>query len=858
MLKYLKFTLFFAVLLISKVNSSQIKIQTLHSDESLTTSYLFDTVSPTRILRSIQNWSVYTENKSDIKKTVTLPALFNGSDELVFETNLQFTREEILTKNIKLVLLGVNYSVEIFINNLSIFKRAGGEVPFEIEIPKDILKFDTVNKLKLKVSSKLDPVTTIPTLQRFLFPKKNSGIVRNIYLEFSPLTHFDNLTFDYELDQKLLNADVNLLFDLKNLSEIFKDSGNKEPVKIKINLHQKNSKGKDLDQEYVIAEGDKKNLTRNYRLIFPNPVLWSPSEPNLYTFSMELHKGKLLIDKISRDIGFYSLNSSQEGLSFNNEAFTFKGTTYILNESLLLNRTAFEKIKEDLTLVKNTGFNAVRFSKSFPNPAAIKLCQELGLISLIELPINSIPEEILSQHEFKLRAALRFSELTKRYKQFSNTILFGLGSSYLSDSDITLDFLNHIIEQTGKNNLYYASFVGIPEKLVEGIDLYGIEVFSTPIERLTQALQQQNEILNSRKIFFSEITYPDYLGSSSGYLVKNSSEAQAKYFENVIDLSVKNKIEGFFINTFINYSGDFNSLYAGFDKNNQYKIGILKANPNLNSITYKVIKAKLNNDEKVTVPIGSAKDENKLFFILVALGLSVVMALLINSKKKFREDCTRALIRPYNFYADIRDHRILSGIHTIILSFIEVGSISLFFTIILYYVRTNLLFEKLLLSFGEPKIISYFSSMAWNPEKSFLYLFIVLLIVLFLFAIIIKAASFFVRTRISFSSIFFMVIWALLPFTILLPVELIFYKILASGDVNTFVLVFLLVFMIWIFLRIMKGIHVVFDTRPFPVYFYGITFILLFFFSFFLYYQLHNSSVYYLLNSLRQYQLMSF
>ncbi|MEW6196483.1 MAG: hypothetical protein AB1521_15140 [Bacteroidota bacterium] len=787
-----------------------------------------------------------------------MPALFNGSDELIFETNLQFSREEILTNSIKLILLGINYSVEVFINNLSIFKRAGGEIPFEIEIPKDILQFDTLNKLKLKINGKLDPITTIPTLQRFLFPKKNSGVVRNVYLRFSPMTHFDNLVCDYKLDGKLLNADVNLSFDLRNIPESFNGSDSKESMKIKINLHQKNSDGKDFNQEFAIDERDKKNLSKNYRLNFPNPVLWSPNEPNLYTLSLELYKGKVLIDKTSRDIAFYSLISSQEGLSFNNEAFAFKGTTYILNESLQLYRTASEKIKEDLTLIKNTGFNAVRFSKSFPNPVAVKLCQELGLISLIELPINSIPEEILSQNEFKLRAALRFNELTKSYQQFSNTILFGLGSSYLSDSEITLDFLNHVIKQKGKNHLYYASFIGIPGKLIEGIDLYGLEIFSTPIGHLSEALQQQNEVLSSKRFFFSEITYPNYFGNSSGYLVKNSSEAQAKYFENVIDLSIKNKTGGFFINTFFNYSGDFGSLYAGFDKNNQYKIGILQTNPNLNSITYKVIRAKLNNDEPVTVPIGSVKDENKLFFILVALGLSVVMALLINSKKKFREDCTRALIRPYNFYADIRDHRILSGIHTIVLSFIEIGSISLFFTIIFYYVRTNLLFEKLLLSFGEPKIISYFSLIAWNPEKSFLYLCIALFILLFLFAIIIKAASFFVRTRISFGNIFFTIIWALLPFTILLPVELIFYKILASGNANTIIIVFLLVFMFWIFLRIMKGIHVVFDTRPFPVYFYGITLALLFFFSFFLYYHLHNSCVYYLLNSLRQHQLMSF
>lgn len=857
MVKTFKFTLILAFLITSTVIFPQIKIINRNSENSNFTNYVSNSISETRIIKPLTNWNVYNQDEPNKKITTPVTNKVNGNEILVFETNLDLTINEIKEKNIKLCINGLNYAIEIFINKFSLFKRTGGEIPFEVEIPKDILSDDGNNKLLIKLNPKLDSKSTIPTEQRFLFAKQNLGIVRDIYLELSPITRIDYLNLNYSLGSNLSSVDINFSFTIRNLTNLIKELSGKESVRIKVNINPKDLTDNVYNQDFIIND-DKNDLIKKFSFSLSNPLLWSPSSPHIYNISLELYKGTQLIDKIVREICFYSLESEQNGLKLNNAEFSFKGTTYYLNENLVLNKSSFEKIKDDLTLIKNTGFNSIRFAKHYPNPIAVKLCEELGLFSLIELPINSVPEEILSNNEFKLRAALRFKELIKKYDEYSNTVIYGLGSSYLSNSNLTNNFLSELIQGTSKENLYYASFVGLPDNSITGIDLYGIEIYSGQIEKFDQILKNHNALLDSKKIFFSEISYPNYLGSSSGYLVKYSSEAQAKYFDDVIKLSQANKISGFFINTFYDYSGDYNSLYAGSGNNNLYKLGILHGTPNLNSITYKVIKSKLTNGEKVTIPIGNAKDENKLLFILLALGLSVIMALLINSKKKFREDCTRAFFRPYNFFADIRDHRILPSIHTFILFLIEVGSISLFFTIILFYLRTNLLIEKLLLSFGEPIILSSFNYLAWNPEKSFIYLFIFILIKIFLVTLIIKFASFFIKTKVEISSIFYILVWSLLPFTILLPVELIFYKILSSGQLNSFVILFLILFFFWIFFRTLKGIHVVFDTRPLPVYIYGIVFVFISGASVLLYYHLTHSTFFYILNAFKQYQLMSF
>jgi len=245
-------------------------------------------------------------------------------------------------------------------------------------------------------------------------------------------------------------------------------------------------------------------------------------------------------------------------------------------------------------------------------------------------------------------------------------------------------------------------------------------------------------------------------------------------------------------------------------------------------------------------------------FIILALALSVIMATIINSKKKFREDCTRALFKPYNFFADVRDHRIISSLHTFILLLVESGAASLLITILLFYLRTNLLLEKILLSFGDSNIINIISELAWHPEKCFFYLFIAIIIKTGFLSFVIKIASYSLKTKIEFAGIFYSVVWALLPFTLLLPAELILYKILAAYGINIYIVVFLILFILWILQRILKGIQVLFDVQPLPVYLYSLLLIFVITGAVILYYQITNSTLYYISNAIKQYNSAPF
>lgn len=858
---------FFLLIIISHSNLfSEFKIKPLFSESIKDSSFWGN--SPTRKVRLFnQNWKVFSENEPQKKVTTTLPSSFEGEESLIFENKLFLSKDEIKDYTIRLGFLGVNNSIELSINKYNVFKKFGCEVPFEVEIPKDLLKSDMANIISIKVVSGLNSENTIPLLQRFLFPKNSAGILRDVYLEFIPNIHISDFYFSSAYNDKQNIATINAELTIKNLKAFNNALENNDPknlIRLEINLQPKNFFSKPIAQAssqiFVFPINDFADIKRVFQFSIQNPFLWSPKSPNTYICKISLYNGNQLIDVLIREISIYDLRFG-DNLTLNNSSFTFKGTTYYLNEAdlnLLAQTskiTAYQKIKNDLTLIKNSGFNAVRFAKAYPNPYALKVCQQLGLFALVELPLNSVPEEILEQEDFQIRAQNRFKEIIQQYQKFSNALIFGLGSSFLPNSDITKNFIHNLLRNTNEKNIFtYASFIGIPQDIYEGIDIYGLEIYSYLADSLSLILTNLKS--NSQKYFLSEINYPNYIGSSSGYLVKNSSEAQAKYFDRVLDKISESNISGFFINSLFNYSGDFNSLYGGCSNNNTYKLGLIDKNYNLNSLPYRIIESKLNEKQKVTIPIGISKSENKLLFIFIALGLSLVLAVLINTRKKFKEDCTRALFRPYNFFADIRDHRILSSVHTIILMLVEVGSLALLFTILLFYLRTNILFEKILLSFGDSWLINSISYLAWNPEKCFIYLFILFFIKIIVLSLIIKFASLFIKTRIEFSSIYFSIIWSFFPITLLLPVELILYRILAVDTVGIYVVSLIFIILLWMIQRLFKSIYVLFEVNPLKVYLYGLSIIIVIAGGILFYYQTTNSAIYYISNAIKQYNTM--
>jgi len=842
---------------------AQVKIKELNSYSLSDNDSLFVNVNKfNKIIPINKGWSIYLEKESSKVSPITVPAVFDGEKMLYFEKNFSLSKKEIENNNVKLVFNGIYHTAEIYVNNVMVFKTLGGELPFSVSLAKDLLKYTTKNKLVIQVIKTLDSENTIPVKHRFLFPKENGGISRDVYLMLTPIINISSVHKNYSFSNDLQK--VKLSFTVSVDKKRFDDHNKNfkafysSPFTVDITISNKKDKSQLVNYRGSLSLSGSELTTTTFNFEASNPKLWSLNDPQNYVADVKLYYEDALLDINRSLISFYKLDFKDGQVFFNRNFTPLRGVTYYQNSLKNGNLISHEQIEKDLQIIKDLGFNTVRFARALPNPYSLYVCEKLGLMAFIEIPVNSIPEDLLDEPNFVSLSQENLKSLITDFSEYSSVAAIGVGSSFLPGSVENTDFISKLSEIIKKQSTKYsyASFVDFPFEKINNLDLYGVELYSSMLSERYDRYLKSEEQLGKSSLFISEATYPTFAGSVNGYLTPFTLEAQAYYFEDLLDFSKKNNINNLFLNTAFDYTGNTGGLYAGYDENNVYQIGIVGIDRNVNRISYKLVKSKLSESEKITIPIGKKLDDTPFFFIVASLVLSIIMALFINSRRKFREDASRALFRPYNFFADIRDQRILSGFHANILMIILAGTHSLLITNLLFALRGNILLEKIVISLGIGRLINFVSYLAWNPASGFIYLFLISILFFFVLAAIIKGAAFFVKIRVYFSSIYFVVIWAFLPLVLLLPVELVLYKVITLNVANVYVYLFLGLFAAWLIQRLLKGVFVIFDVVPFAVYTTGIVAALVVFFSILVLLQLSDSSIDFILNSISQFNLL--
>ena len=196
------FILFFTVL--GDTSFSQIIFKELPGYQSDFSDSVFFGLSETRHIISLDgNWLVYSAKEKDVKKIlVTVPSIFKGDADLVFEKTFDLTKEQVANYKFKIFFLGLNYYADIVVNDVVIYRHRGGAYPFTVDLPRDILNAGKSNVLTVRLSYKLDSENTIPVKQRFLFPENYGGIIKDVYLHLIPNISITGTNFNYTFNSK--------------------------------------------------------------------------------------------------------------------------------------------------------------------------------------------------------------------------------------------------------------------------------------------------------------------------------------------------------------------------------------------------------------------------------------------------------------------------------------------------------------------------------------------------------------------------------------------------------------------------------------------------------------------------------
>lgn len=158
------------------------------------------------------------------------------------------------------------------------------------------------------------------------------------------------------------------------------------------------SKGEDVTLSTVIKDASGKtvvsdrhdykiypgvDLTQNF--VVRNPSLWTPETPALYTAETSVIKNGKTVDSYSTRFGIRSVEvRNGEGFFLNGEKRQFKGVCNHHDLGPLGAAVNKAALRHQLEMLKEMGADAVRTAHNMPTPELVELCDEMGLMMMIE------------------------------------------------------------------------------------------------------------------------------------------------------------------------------------------------------------------------------------------------------------------------------------------------------------------------------------------------------------------------------------------------------------------------------------------------------------------------------------------
>lgn len=186
------------------------------------------------------------------------------------------------------------------------------------------------------------------------------------------------------------------------------------------------------------------------KLNIDDPVLWSPSNPNLYTLRSSLFFGLKPMDGFETRFGIRSIEySADKGLLMNGKPVLLKGGNIHHDNGALgakaFNAAEYRKIK----LLKEAGYNAVRTVHNPPSSALLNACDELGMMVMEEAfdvwRVSKLPEDYHKVFDENWRSDV--SSMVLRDRNHPSVIIWSIGNDIPERYDPGIETMTGLLKE---------------------------------------------------------------------------------------------------------------------------------------------------------------------------------------------------------------------------------------------------------------------------------------------------------------------------------------------------------------------------------------------------------------------------
>jgi hypothetical protein len=793
--------------------------------------------SPTRVRIDLGgSWAYSIEGGPS--GTVNVPSAFDFIGKVAYQRAFVVPANVVSGYRFQIVALGISQNAEITVNNDFITNHSGGYSSIVQSVPANSIQPFQDNVIRIVVSNQLDYRRTLP-LRPLPWGERNyGGIYRDIYLLGTPQVFIRNaiLQTNYDENATAAHLHVRVILDRGEL----KSEGSGQ-LGFSVEAYDKISGisvGRSPLRMFGAAESEGA-----VDFVVDHPKLWSPDSPDLYLLRCILSRvaGKEVttVDEYDITAGIRDIKTTKGRILLNGKELTLQGVIWNEDHPAFGNALTYEQMEKDIAQIKMLGANLVRFIHHPPHPFMIDLCDRYGLLVLEEIPLVQVPPEFLEDEQFLGQAESMLGEILSRDQNHPAILAWGLGDGL----DVSKEATRRAIERLAKQAraldtrpLYLASRCISGDVCTKMMDIAALTAtaqdmrdFKAELEAWRSSHEGQPRIV---VCFGTQVQQQNRTGYSNPY----SQEGQARFYLQGFEVARTLGYSGGVLCSYNDWTGARPSLTVHSDDPWLYSTGLVSGDRE-KRLAFDAARAVFHGEKFSALPIGTYSSKAPIIFVLVGFAALVGIAYLFNASRRFRESLNRSIFSSYNFFSDVRDQHMVSLWHTILIGIGTSSGVALVLSSIMYHYRDSWFVDNLLtFILVSDTLKGSVVRVIWHPLACIGFIAGAVFVGLIVLGIVIYLVKVFFRQQIYLFHAITVAFWSASPFLTFIPIGMIVYRLMESQVYILPALIIVLVVHIWVVLRMLKGLSIVFDVYPLKMYASGIVAFLLVGVALYLYY----------------------
>ncbi len=387
------------------------------------------------------------DTSSDNARRISLPHTWNldalAGQGSYHQTTANYSRNifvpaEWMGKRLFLKFHGVQSVADLFVNGHHVGEHRGGWTAFTFEITKH-LEYGKENSLVVVVSNAYQNNVLPTSSEENLY----GGIYRDVELivteptTISPLYYGTDGIIVHQNNITDTSVDATVSVYVTTLSEKACD----------LALTVRAPTGDVVLSRYIKGRIEGNNKPINIPITLEEPLLWYPSEPNLYTITVGI--GTHEEDQVSVTTGFRRIEASAEsGLKINGERVPIRGVALHHDRAAIGSALRTRHYDEDLEQIRDIGANAIRSTTAPHAQYLYDRCDEMGMLAWIDMPFTRAPylSDVFyyATNSFRDNGLQQLREIILQNYNHPSVVMWGIYSLIWLRGDNVLDYVREL------------------------------------------------------------------------------------------------------------------------------------------------------------------------------------------------------------------------------------------------------------------------------------------------------------------------------------------------------------------------------------------------------------------------------